>query len=262
MEQPRYSFFFCVFRCHNANLDLISVKFEAIRIDMNAVATAKTPAQLESLALKHYPLKRGEFMFLEWTKFTTEDILVTSDRSALISSQTSEFHASSFQAPSKVNIFFFVSAATQIQRVLSVWIHRSAKLQLVGKTTNTLRHEDNGNLKVQMLKHMDIGAPPSANYDVLVSVFHPRPDQQKVRWDVRAAIDSKNWHTTTTKSDEFHSQFSISVFVSFIAYLRPFVNEIGAVSNFVLKSQWKYQVPFELAKKQVNNGSFPLYFFF
>lgn len=40
-----------------------------------------------------------------------------------------------------------------------------------------------------------------------------------------------------------------------LAYLRPFVNEIGAVSKFVLKSQWKYQVPFELAKKQVNNGS-------
>lgn len=47
-----------------------------------------------------------------------------------------------------------------------------------------------------------------------------------------------------------------------VAYLRPFVNEIGAVSNFVLKSQWKYQVPFELAKKQVNNGSFSLDFFF
>lgn len=167
---------------------------------MNAIATAKTPAQLESLALKHYPLKQGEFMFLEWTKFTTEDILVTSDRSALISGQTSELHLH-FQLDPKQNIFFiFVSAATQIHRVLSVWIHRSTKLQLVGKTTNTLRHEDNGNLKVQMLKHMDIGAPPSANYDVLVSVFHPRPDQQKVRWDVRAAIDSKNRHTITRRN--------------------------------------------------------------
>lgn len=75
---------------HNTDLDVIDIKFEAIRIDMNSIATAKTPAQLESLALKQYPLKRGEFMFLEWTKFTTEDILVTSDRSALISSQTSE----------------------------------------------------------------------------------------------------------------------------------------------------------------------------
>lgn len=74
---------------HITNLDIINIKFEAIRIDMDSIATAKTPAQLESLALKQYPLKRGEFVFLEWTKFTTEDILVTSDRSALISSQTS-----------------------------------------------------------------------------------------------------------------------------------------------------------------------------
>lgn len=37
-----------------------------------------------------------------------------------------------------------------------------------------------------------------------------------------------------------------------VAYIRPFVNEIESVSKFVLKSQWKYQVPFEFAKKQVN----------
>lgn len=77
-------------------LDVINIKFEPISIDMNSIATAKTPAQLEALALKHYPLKQGEFMFLEWTKFTTEDILVTSDRSALISSQTSKMIVSLF----------------------------------------------------------------------------------------------------------------------------------------------------------------------
>lgn len=53
------------------------------------VAKALTPASLESLVLKQYPIKCGEFVFLEWKKFT-EDILVTSDRSALISSQTCE----------------------------------------------------------------------------------------------------------------------------------------------------------------------------
>lgn len=84
-----YFFISCFTPPHHVNLDIIKIKFEAIRIDMGSIATAKTPAQLESLALNHYPLKRGEFMFLEWTKFTTEDILVTSDRSALISGQTS-----------------------------------------------------------------------------------------------------------------------------------------------------------------------------
>ena len=54
------------------------------------VRNAKTPANLESILLRHYTVKAGDFLFLEWEKFT-EDILVTSDRSALISSQTSRF---------------------------------------------------------------------------------------------------------------------------------------------------------------------------
>lgn len=33
---------------------------------------------------------------------------------------------------------------------------------------------------------------PSANYDLLISVLNPRPDMQKVIWDVRLAIESKN----------------------------------------------------------------------
>lgn len=68
--------------------DSINVTFERINLENVLLTEIKTPSLLESLVLKNYPLKRGEFMFLEWTKFT-EDILVTSDRSALISSQTS-----------------------------------------------------------------------------------------------------------------------------------------------------------------------------
>lgn len=32
-------------------------------------------------------------------------------------------------------------------------------------------------------------AAPAAKYDILVSVFNPRPDQQNVQWDVRAAME-------------------------------------------------------------------------
>lgn len=70
--------------------DIIHIQFEAIQIDMALVTPVKTPALLESLVLKHYSLKPGDFMFLEWPKFT-EDILVTSDRSAVISGQTCKY---------------------------------------------------------------------------------------------------------------------------------------------------------------------------
>lgn len=68
----------------------MKVKFEAINISEDQFKIAKTPAMLESIILKHYPIQVSDFMFSEWEKFT-EDILVTSDRSALISSQTSTF---------------------------------------------------------------------------------------------------------------------------------------------------------------------------
>lgn len=38
-----------------------------------------------------------------------------------------------------------------------------------------------------------------------------------------------------------------------LAYIRPFVNEISLLSDFELKSQWKYQVPFEFVNKQASN---------
>lgn len=53
------------------------------------------------------------------------------------------------------------------------------------RTTQKL-HDRKNNLQ----KQLETSAPPSAEYDILVSVFHPMPDQQKVRWNVRSAIES------------------------------------------------------------------------
>lgn len=78
------------------------------------------------------------------------------------------------------------TAATQIHKVLMMWIYRSSKLQSVLKTTNEL-----SNNKHNFHRRMDTSAPPNANYDILISIFQPRPDQQKVRWDVHGAINCK-----------------------------------------------------------------------
>lgn len=67
--------------------DAIKIKFDAIHLSEEKYKEAKTPAMLESIILEEHPIKMGDFIILEWEKFT-EDILVTSDRSALISSQT------------------------------------------------------------------------------------------------------------------------------------------------------------------------------
>lgn len=71
-------------------LDLLSLKFYKIDIAEDVAKSAKTPAMLESRILNKYYLHPGDFIFLEWEKLT-EDLLVTSERSALISSHTSKF---------------------------------------------------------------------------------------------------------------------------------------------------------------------------
>lgn len=60
------------------------------------------------------------------------------------------------------------------------------KLRLASKLAQSLQH--NADI---VKRNMDTSAPPSSRYDILISVFQPRPDQQNVRWDVRSAIDSK-----------------------------------------------------------------------
>lgn len=82
------------------------------------------------------------------------------------------------------DIFNIILAATQIYKVLMLWIYRLPKLQLVLNARN----------EHSLPRRMDTSAPPNANYDILFSIFQPRPDQQKVRWDVRSAINSKE-HT-------------------------------------------------------------------
>lgn len=52
-------------------------------------STAKTPSSLERKILEKYDLLPGNFIFYEWEKLK-EDILVTSERSALIAKDTSK----------------------------------------------------------------------------------------------------------------------------------------------------------------------------
>lgn len=70
--------------------EILDLRFKALYLASEYVKDAKTPAALEILILKQHPMKAGDFVFLEWKKFT-EDILVTSERSALISTQTSNY---------------------------------------------------------------------------------------------------------------------------------------------------------------------------
>lgn len=83
--------FFCIKR---DNIDFFSdasglfqLRIEAINVTADALKGISVPSVLESRILKQYPLSAGDFLFIEWEKLA-EDILVTSDRSALISAHT------------------------------------------------------------------------------------------------------------------------------------------------------------------------------
>lgn len=189
--------------------DALSLSFEVVRIGRERIENATTPARLEEIILSEYPVTKGNFLLFEWAKFT-EDILVTSERSALISARTT---------------------AKQIHLVLQLWIYRNPKLRAIFQSTAASRNRTQTATVARRNAH--ISAPPSAQYDVLVSVFNPRPDQHNVHWNVRSAMES---------------------------YIESFANEIRQVSDFVLKSQWKYQVPFEFVRKRAATNTSESYY--
>lgn len=82
---------------------------------------------------------------------------------------------------------FIISAATQIYRVLTLWIYREHKLRSAIEFASLNNRSNSGGVRRSAYG----SEPPSSKYEILVSVFNPRPDQQKVNWNVRAAIESK-----------------------------------------------------------------------
>lgn len=70
--------------------------------------------------------------------------------------------------------------------------------------------------------------PPPPEYEVLISIVNPRPDLQTLHWNVKQASER---------------------------YLRPFLNEFSELSNFTLKSQWKYQVELKYTSKQIKDDT-------
>lgn len=68
---------------------VVRVNFHSIRIDKQAAAAALTPAKLERIILQQHPAAAGDFIFIEWPKLLTDEVLVTAERTALISSDAS-----------------------------------------------------------------------------------------------------------------------------------------------------------------------------
>lgn len=65
------------------------------------------------------------------------------------------------------------------------WILRESKLRSVLKMASIRSTIEKG------ARNSHGSAAPSAKYDILVSVFNPRPDQQTVVWNVQSAIESE-----------------------------------------------------------------------
>lgn len=69
--------------------DLLKLRYVGIDIESDLVKNVATPAILEARIKRHHKPSENDFMFLEWEKLT-EDILITSERTALINGHTSE----------------------------------------------------------------------------------------------------------------------------------------------------------------------------
>lgn len=108
------------------------------------------------------------------------------------------------------------SSAEKIYQVIRSWIVRDYKIRSILGQVKTYDGKQ--------LRHNF--PPPSPEYEVLVSVLNPRPDLQSLHWNVKKAIET---------------------------YLQPFFNEFKELSEFTLKSQWKYQLELKYDNKQIKD---------
>lgn len=58
-----------------------------IKVDPVLIQNTKTPAQLEKSILKHYKVKLGNVLLVEWAKLKNE-VIVTNDRTIFMSEDT------------------------------------------------------------------------------------------------------------------------------------------------------------------------------
>ncbi|XP_055586531.1 GPI transamidase component PIG-S, partial [Uranotaenia lowii] len=178
---------------------VFNLQLEEFALDASIAKLAKTPAALEAAILKHHPLRLGDFVLIEWSKLE-EDILVTGDRTAFISES---------------------ATSLKIYQVLSSWVLQEYKLKAI------LGSKDMQTSRGRQLRLNT--APMQQHYEVLVSVINPRPDRQKVHWNIRAAAEN---------------------------YIVPFLDELSMISNFTVKTQWVYQVEIHNhPNKQVQDDS-------
>uniref|UniRef100_A0A1L8E3R1 Putative gpi transamidase complex n=1 Tax=Nyssomyia neivai TaxID=330878 RepID=A0A1L8E3R1_9DIPT len=104
------------------------------------------------------------------------------------------------------------TTSVKIAQVLKTWIFQEFKIRSILSSRNNSH----------AIRHKT--AAPQSHYDILITVMNPRPDLQDVKWNVRYTAET---------------------------FIAPFLNEISMLSNFTLKTQWKYQVPFQYSTKQI-----------
>lgn len=110
----------------------------------------------------------------------------------------------------------FNTVAEKIYQVIRTWMVRDYKIRSIL-----------GRVKTFDGKQLRHNTPvPSPAYEVLISVLNPRPDLQTLHWNVQLAAE---------------------------LYIAPFLKELGELSNFTLKSQWKYQIELKYDSKQIKD---------
>ncbi|KAJ2942763.1 hypothetical protein O0L34_g14951 [Tuta absoluta] len=116
--------------------------------------------------------------------------------------------------PQRVVFFRNSKAATTLVQVLKDWIYQtSVLLGAKAEVADAARR---------------VRFPPGESYHIALSVVQPRPDTNKVAFDVREATE---------------------------AYVGSFVEELSILHNFTLKSQWLFLLDFDFYEEEVKDSS-------
>lgn len=111
------------------------------------------------------------------------------------------------------------TSATKIEQVLRSVIFQEQKLNVVHERMRSFE---------KLKEARGIGEAAQLVTDVVVTVINPNAREQNVEWDVQSAANN---------------------------YLLPFLKKMAILTEFSLKTQWKYQVTFGESLQQVQDSS-------
>ncbi|KAL7292402.1 hypothetical protein TKK_0013994 [Trichogramma kaykai] len=187
---------------HSGSIDIYKLTVEHFSYQNTSILRARSVADLDR-SISTFDLKPGDLMILEVKPEVLGkdiDVWVTNHRAIYYSEK---------------------SDRGVVAKVIRQWIYREPSLSL---TRNAIIEPEKFSLNPENRQRF----PASPNYDILLTIVNPQPEEMKVNSSIANIVPN---------------------------YFEPFLQGLKNIADFSVKSQWLYLLPLGVKPKQLADSS-------